>query len=196
MPGGRPRKPDSVKAAQGTLQPCRSLEKLAATTTPELAPTPPVGLTKEARAAWKIAIEYAPKGLLVATDFTVLERWARNYALYRKLAKAVDHDGTTITVLKADGSTEPKQHPNVKSLVAVQGVLAACERELGFTPASRARVRPAQAEEEEKDDFEDFLEGGEEMPQVEGHRVARRQSGRERESPARPQRSAQVWSFG
>lgn len=51
MPGGRPRKPDSVKAAQGTLQPCRSLEKLAATTTPELAPTPPVGLTKEARAA-------------------------------------------------------------------------------------------------------------------------------------------------
>ena len=29
-----------------------------------------------------------------------------------------------------------------------------------------------------------------------GHRVARRQSGRERESPARPQRSAQVWSFG
>ena len=105
MPGGRSRKPDSVKAAQGTLQPCRSLEKLAATTTPELAPTPPVGLTKEARAAWKIAIEYAPKGLLVATDFTVLERWARNYALYRKLAKAVDHDGTTITVLKADGST-------------------------------------------------------------------------------------------
>lgn len=106
MLGGRPRKPDSVKAAQGTLQPCRSLEKLAATTTPELAPTPPVGLTKEARAAWKIAIEYAPKGLLVATDFTVLERWARNYALYRKLAKAVDHDGTTITVMKMDGSTE------------------------------------------------------------------------------------------
>ena len=86
----------------------------------------------------------------------MLERWARNYALYRKLAKAVDHDGTTITVLKADGSTELKLHPNVKSLVAVQGVLAACERELGFTPASRARVRPAQAEEEEKDDFEDF----------------------------------------
>lgn len=156
MPGGRPRKPDSVKAAQGTLQPCRSLEKLAATTTPELAPTPPVGLTKEARAAWKIAVEYAPKGLLVATDFTVLERWARNYALYRKLAKAVDHDGTTITVLKADGSTELKQHPNVKSLFAVQGVLAACERELGFTPVSRARVSPAPKEEEEKDDFDGF----------------------------------------
>ena len=50
------------------------------------------------------------------------------------LVKAVDHDGTTITVLKADGSTELKQHPNVKSLVAVQGPLRR-ERELGFTPA-------------------------------------------------------------
>lgn len=52
--------------------------------------------------------------------------------------------------------TELKQHPNVKSLFAVQGVLAACERELGFTPASRARVSPAQKEEEEKDDFDGF----------------------------------------
>lgn len=156
MPGGRPRKPDAVKAAQGTLQPCRSLSKQAATTTPTLSPTPPVGLTKEARAAWKIAIEAAPPGLLVVTDFTVLERWARNYALYRKLAKDVDHDGTTIEVMKADGSTELKQHPNVKSLIAVQGVLAACERELGFTPASRARAQGGTAKEEEKDDFTDF----------------------------------------
>lgn len=156
MPGGRPRKPDAVKAAQGTLQPCRSLERLAKTSTPALTPTPPVGLTKEARLAWKVAIESAPKGLLVATDFTVIERWARNYALYRKLAKAVDHDGTVIEIPKEDGSVDLKQHPNVKSLIAVQQVLAACERELGFTPASRARVRPAQAEEEEKDEFESF----------------------------------------
>lgn len=156
MPGGRPRKPDAEKAAKGTLQPCRSLEKLAKTSTPELTDTPPVGLTKEARLAWKAAISNAPKGLLVATDFTVLKRWARNYALYRKLAKAVDHDGTLMEITKEDGSIELKQHPNVKSLISVQQVLAACERELGFTPASRARVRPAQAEEEEKDEFESF----------------------------------------
>lgn len=156
MPAGRPRKPDAVKAAQGTLQPCRSLARLAATSTPELTDQPPVGLTKEARLAWKDALAAAPKGLLVATDFTVLERWARNYALYRKLAKAVDHDGTTIVVQKADGSTELKQHPNVKSLIAVQSALLACERELGFTPCSRARVNAASPEPKEENDFADF----------------------------------------
>ena len=82
---GRPRKPDAEKKALGTFQPCRSLEVQAKTNT-ELSSQPPKCLTKEAREAWRIAVENAPKGLLAVTDFTVLERWARNYALYRKLA--------------------------------------------------------------------------------------------------------------
>lgn len=157
MTAGRPRKPDAEKAAQGTLQPCRSLKKLAESTAPKLTAAPPTGLTKEARAAWKVAIESAPEGLLTVMDFTVLERWARNYALYRKLAKAVDHDGTVLEVTKDDGTVEVKQNPDMKNLIAVQGVLANCERELGFTPASRARVNSLRPKEKDDDDgFDSF----------------------------------------
>jgi phage terminase small subunit len=49
-------------------------------------------LTKDAREAWKLAISCAPKGVLTALDATVLERWARNYATYRKIAKQLDHE--------------------------------------------------------------------------------------------------------
>ena len=47
-----------MKAAQGTLQPCRrhrQIDMTAATLTPE----PPVGLNKDARAAWQLAVECA-----------------------------------------------------------------------------------------------------------------------------------------
>lgn len=152
---GRPRKPDAEKKALGTYQPCRSLEVQAKTDTPELSPDPPVGLTKDAREAWKIAVENAPKGLLTVTDFTVLERWARNYALYRKLAKAVDHDGTTLVVVKDDGTEVRTLNPDAKLLVQIQGTLLNCERELGFTPCSRARVNVAQKQEPENE-FDGF----------------------------------------
>lgn len=87
----------------------------------------------------------------------MLERWARNYALYRKLAKAVDHDGTTITVLKADGSTELK--PASEREEPVRGAGRPCRVRTGtrvLRPASRARVSPPPKEEEEKDDFDGF----------------------------------------
>ena len=151
---GRPRKPDAEKKALGTFQPCRSLEVQAKTNT-ELSSQPPKCLTKEASEAWRIAVENAPKGLLAVTDFTVLERWARNYALYRKLAKAVDHDGTTIVTEKADGTVRRELNPDAKLLVQIQTVLLACERELGFTPSSRARVNVA-TKDEPVNEFDGF----------------------------------------
>lgn len=158
---GRPRKSDAVKRATGTLQKCRS--KAVATSardrsvSPEflLTEQPPVGLTKDARAFWKLAVTCAPKGLLLATDLSVLERWARNYALYRRLAKAVEHDGTVRTVVTAKGDEKIIANPDVKLLIQLQAVLAACEKELGFTPCSRARVNVS-TDEDTQNDFDDF----------------------------------------
>lgn len=45
---------------------------------------------EDARAARKLAVRCAPKGVLTAPDMTVLERWARNYAIYRKIGKKVE----------------------------------------------------------------------------------------------------------
>ena len=138
---GRPRKPDAEKKALGTFQPCRSLEVQAKTNT-ELSSQPPKCLTKEAREAWRIAVENAPKGLLAGCPF-------------RKLAKAVDHDGTTIVTEKADGTVRRELNPDAKLLVQIQTVLLACERELGFTPSSRARVNVA-TKDEPVNEFDGF----------------------------------------
>lgn len=141
-----------MKAAQGTLQPCRrhrQIDMTAATLTIE----PPVGLNKDARAAWQLAVECAPEGVLTALDAGVLERWARNYALYRKLAKLVDKGGVIFMV---DGEPTEKLSPTFNALIKVQQVLAKCETELGFTPGSRARVSVRKKDDDQGNEFGDF----------------------------------------
>lgn len=141
-----------MKAAQGTLQPCRrhrQIDMTAATLTSE----PPVGLNKDARAAWKLAVECAPEGVLTALDAGVLERWARNYALYRKLAKLVDKGGVVFMV---DGEPTEKLSPTFNALIKVQQILAKCETELGFTPGSRARVSVRKKDDDQGNEFGDF----------------------------------------
>lgn len=141
-----------MKAAQGTLQPCRrhrQIDMTAATLTSE----PPVGLNKDARAAWQLAVECAPEGVLTALDAGVLERWARNYALYRKLAKLVDKSGVVFMV---DGEPTEKLSPTFNALIKVQQILAKCETELGFTPGSRARVSVRKKDDDQGNEFGDF----------------------------------------
>lgn len=140
---------DAFKAATGTLKPYKSRPP-ATISDSRLTETPPVGLTKDAREAWKLAIACAPKGVLTALDATVLERWARNYALYRKIAKQLDHEDMVL-----EGEKGVSLNPLFNALVKVQQVLAACEKELGFTPVSRARVK-ADINEEEQNDFDGF----------------------------------------
>jgi P27 family predicted phage terminase small subunit len=115
-----------------------------------LTTTPPVGLTKDAREAWQLAITCAPRGVLTALDATVLERWARNYATYRKIAKKLDNEDMVLT-----SETGVTLNPLFNALIKIQQVLSACEKELGFTPVSRARVK-ADVKEEEVNDFGDF----------------------------------------
>lgn len=157
MAGGKLPKTSAEKAARGTLQPCRENRRLsrASDENYQLTEQAPVGLTKDAREAWALAIQCAPKGQLLATDMSVLERWARNYALYRKIAKDIDHEGLTITIVKPDGTEIPIENPLMKTLIRLQQVISVCEKELGFTPASRARVK-IDADEEKVNDFDGF----------------------------------------
>ena len=145
----RPSKSDAEKAATGTLQPCRRARQIAVTDA-TLTTTPPVGLTKDAREAWQLAITCAPRGVLTALDATVLERWARNYATYRKIANQLDHEDMVLT-----NETGVQLNPLFNALVKIQQVLAACEKELGFTPVSRARVK-VDTKEEEQDEYDGF----------------------------------------
>lgn len=143
---GRHALPTEVKAAQGTLQSCRENRTVLAVDG-RLPEQPPVGLTKDARAAWSMAVACCPDGLLTALDHSVLERWARNYALYRRLQKTVDAEG----VLNPDDPGNLSATFN--ALIKIQQQLTACERELGFSPASRARVHVQKTEETEGNPF-------------------------------------------
>ena len=110
----------------------------------------PKGLNKEAVQAWNMAVASAPDGWLTALDASVLEQWARDYAMFRRLQSQIDHEGFTIET--AEGT---KPHPLFPVLFKAKAALLADEKELGFTPTSRARVR-VNAESKEENEFDGF----------------------------------------
>lgn len=143
---------EKAKKLRGTDQPCRVLRQISASDK-TLTTDPPPHLTQDAKNAWVMAIECSPPGHLTALDATVLERWARNYALYRKVSKALEHDGVTII---DEETGKARTNPLLNASIKIQQILAACEKELGFTPVSRARVR--RTDEEGKDEGGDFAD--------------------------------------
>lgn len=158
---GRPPVPNSVKEAKGTLKQSRTKSKVPATWSPNdraLSPEPPKGkgLKKEARVAWQVAIAEAPKGLLQVTDAWLLERWARTYAEYTKCAKRLESEDIIIEQIDSQGNVRTKSNPLFQVVVQLHNILLECEKQLGFTPASRARVSAAIPEEKEEDEFADF----------------------------------------
>lgn len=142
---GRPRKTDAEKKAKGTLQKCRQ-NRTQLEVDGRLPEAPPAGLTLEARAAWSMAVSCAPKGLLTALDHGVLERWCRSYAMYRKFAKMVE---------AGDFEQEHPESgmrsltPTVSLMIQAHKMMLQCEKELGFTPAARAKVKVDSSEEED-----------------------------------------------
>lgn len=142
-------KSKSQKIAQGTLRPCRENSKKIPISEKKLSVEPPTGLRSDAKDAWRMAITCAPKGVLQALDLSVLERWARNYALYRKVAREVEDEGV------ASQYDDTKLNAKFTALIRIQQALASCEKELGFTPVSRARVH-APEETNEVNEFDGF----------------------------------------
>lgn len=150
---GRTAKTDAEKALTGTLQPCRKSGRLAVILSAgKLDPDmPPTGLRQEAKNAWKAAIENAPDGFLSVTDASVLERWCRNWALYRSLARDVEDAGVEV-----ETENGPKLSPRFLAMCKVESLILQCEKELGFTPCARARVRVPEPEPENKSPFDDL----------------------------------------
>ncbi len=157
---GRPRLPDSEKARRGTLQPCRALsnaQKPQFSSEMALDPnTPPIGLKKEAKKLWALVLTASPKGLLQITDATVLERYCRNYALYRQASKKLDTEGLLVEILDSNGNPKTVKNPLFHVVMELERQIADCEKQLGFTPASRARVAAAIPEEKESNEFDEF----------------------------------------
>ena len=144
---GRLPKPDVIKKAQGTLQKCRA-NRQQLQVNGKLPVQTPTELTKDSRSAWELAITCAQERLLTALDHSLLERWCRNYALYRKLQADVDRYGW----IDEDGNTRP----GFNALIKLQAALAQCEQQLGFTPVARCKMKAPTKEESKKNEFDDL----------------------------------------
>lgn len=148
----RPRKSDVEKAARGTLQKCRMNGRTIPVAKDRLSEEPPVGVPGDAKEAWALAVKNAPEGRLSVVDGPALEQWCRTYALWRKMAKAVEH-GALYDVDEKSGAR--KLSPEFTAMQALLASLIKLEKELGFTPVARAHA-PADASPEKDEDFADF----------------------------------------
>lgn len=145
----RARKPTAIKALQGTLQPCR---------TPKNEPKPqadistiaaPSHLNESSREIWTFAVEQMPKGVITTCDVAILARWASLYDQFAKLSQLLEEQG----LLQVDEKGQTKVNPLHHAIIKTSAELRAIETQLGFTPASRAKVSAVTNDEEETNAF-------------------------------------------
>lgn len=145
MPANRV--PPEVKRERGTKErPPKTSQSLVLASIPERAPK---GLSREARTAWRMAVRFAPKGVFTPLDIGLLEKWCRTYALYRKAIQEAEN--TPFFYIDPKGRTV--EHPIHKTANSYGRLMLNIEKELGFSPVSRARVRPSETEEDDGNDF-------------------------------------------
>lgn len=135
---------DERKRATGVHLSARSVRRTVPVVGNKLSDDPPVGVPGDAKEAWAFAVKNAPEGRLSVVDGPALEQWCRTYALWRKMAKAVEH-GALYDVDEKSGSR--KLSPEFTAMQALLASLIKLEKELGFTPVARTH---APAREEEK----------------------------------------------
>jgi P27 family predicted phage terminase small subunit len=116
---------------------------------------PPRGMTADAKAAWRLALENAPRGYLAVVDLPALERWCGQYALYRKLAKQVGRSEGNALIMYDDKGNR-KLAPEFAAMLQLSSAMLKLEKEFGFTPVSRARAPAPESTEEKENDFADF----------------------------------------
>lgn len=92
----------------------------------------PAGLTAAQRIVWRREIRAAPAGVLAKIDLEILRQWVRVVDRCDKLQKVID-----------EGHGEPgwEAAPAHRQLDRALGLLLRLAGELGFSPASRPKLR-------------------------------------------------------
>jgi P27 family predicted phage terminase small subunit len=135
---GRKKLPTAIKRIKGTLQPSRSNRDEARATTP--LGDPPEYMSDVAKQAWAYALEHAPRGLLSSLDAAILERWANCAGLYREALSKINRAGVSGMIIKTP-SGSLRRSPLMDVIRDLAQEMKSYESEMGFTPASRARVQ-------------------------------------------------------
>jgi P27 family predicted phage terminase small subunit len=131
---GRPRIPNELHRLHGNPGD-KPRSKLRVLKTPAEIGGAPTWMTKTQREAWRHAVTNAPIGLLRSSDRAALTAFIVAENLHQLAAGKIAADGLTVM----NGSQEiPNPAISIVSKQALLMLKAAAE--LGFTPASRARL--------------------------------------------------------
>jgi hypothetical protein len=102
----------------------------------------PAGLTKTQQAIWKYAIEHAPRGVLKMCDSEIMKSWVLAVDRRNELERILDEERGEI------GWGLSPIHRNLDRLTLV---LTRLSGEIGFSPASRPRLRTEVRNERDPD---------------------------------------------
>ena len=116
--------------------------------------TPPAHMSDGAKAVWKSAIDSVSPDRLNELDRAALGAWATACDLYRQAQIGLDETGL---VVKAPVTGTLVQSPYLAILNKQVSIIVRTATQLGFTPASRARVTPVPVKLSGDDPWADFV---------------------------------------
>ena len=147
---GRKPLPTIVKRAKGTLRKHRTNPREPRPR--DFLGEPPAQLTDGAKDAWRLAIAYAPPGLLTGLDANILAAWAVAADLFWRAQEGLNKTGLLIK----SPSGFPMQSPYLAIINKQAQLMGRAAAEMGFTPASRSRVALAGEARDELDPWSEI----------------------------------------
>jgi P27 family predicted phage terminase small subunit len=138
---GRRRKPTHLKLVEGRTYRLNKGEPIPPGNLAEV----PAHFSDRQREVWNSTLANAPLALLKRLDAGLVECWVVAYCLHEEAVKALQ---STPNIIKSPNGT-PMQSPWLQILNKQTSIMIRLAAELGFSPASRARLS---TEEEEADD--------------------------------------------
>ena len=150
MKAGRPRKPDHIKKAQGTLKPCRVNNSPATSELLSSVPDIPEDVPDNAHGYFTHCCEYLlHNNLLTSAIIVQIVRASDMYSNYKKMKDIVDEHGPIQTT--ETGYTAKTGAWTV--MVEAHKLLLEFEREQGLTLASSQKISVPPSQKNE-DDFD------------------------------------------
>lgn len=100
------------------------------------APRPPATLKESGRAEWQRLWTAGRSWLSADVDLLIMERLCENHDLRAAMLAQVERDGLTVDGYKG----QPRPHPLLSHVRAVEAEMRKLEIECGFTPAARSKL--------------------------------------------------------
>lgn len=133
--------PTSVKAARGTLRPCRVAANEAK---PTGRPKPPKDFTPDQKKEFnRLAKLLGAMGLVGEADGNALERYVRTWLRWRQSEQMIQKTGDVLPLKDSEGRMKLKRSPYVDVAATLAAQLDKLEQAFGMTPSARSRIEVA-----------------------------------------------------